>query len=157
MEVDSLATRAELVGMKVSHLWRGCGSAIFFEFGELSRSKAVRCDGSLGNPMGEITIGIEWSWRIENATSIICGSWSEEGLWAPAFDLVRKSHVTALSIFGRIPEIDLALADNPHLVSFMIAEGQPEWHLADRRSTSHTYLSVRNGVLFESAGTVPRD
>ena len=107
--------------------------------------------------MGEITIGIEWSWRVENATSIICGSWSEEELWAPAFDVIRKSHVTALSIFSRIPEIDLTLADNLHLVSFMTAEGQPEWHLADRRSTSHTYLSVRDGVLFESDGTVTRD
>jgi hypothetical protein len=114
-------------------------------------------NGSPGIPMGEITVGIEWSWRIENATSIICGSWSEEELWGPAFDLIRKSHVTALSIFGRIPEIDLGLGDNLHLVSFMTAEGQPEWHLANRRSTSHTYLSVRDGVLFESDGSVPRD
>jgi hypothetical protein len=107
MEVDSLTTRqmpplstfnrigAELVGMKVSHLWRGYGSAIFLEFGNLSPGSARR-DGSPGNPMGEITIGIEWSWRIENATSIICGSWSEEELWAPAFDLIRKSCDRAL-------------------------------------------------------------
>ena len=67
--------RIALVGMEVAHLWRGHGSAIFLEFGTLSPG-SVRRDGSPGNPMGEITIGIEWSWRIENANSIVCGSWS---------------------------------------------------------------------------------
>jgi hypothetical protein len=146
----------ELVGMKVGHLWRGYGSAIFLEFGALSPGR-VRRDGSPGNPRGELTLGIEWSWRVENAESIICGSWSEEELWEPAFQLVRSSSVSGLSIFGRIPEIDLALADGLHLVSFMTAEGQPEWSLADRRSTPHVWLTVRKGILFESDGTVPRD
>lgn len=147
---------SELVGMKVGHLWKGYGSAIFLEFGELSPGK-VRHDGSPGNPIGEISIGIEWSWRIEDATSIICGSWSEEELWEPAFDLVRNAHVTGLSLFGRIPEIDLALTEDRHLVSFMTAEGQPEWSLADLRSAPHTWLTVRNGVLLESDGNIPRD
>lgn len=147
---------ADLVGVKVGHLWRGYGSAIFLEFGSLTAGR-IRRDGSPGNPVGELTIGIEWSWRIENAESIICGSWSEEELWEPAFERVRHSTLTSLSTFGRLPEIDLAFADGLHLVSFMTAEGQPEWSLADRRSTPHTWLTVRNGILFESDGTVPRD
>src|SRR5687767_6475671 len=92
----------DLVGMTVSHLWRGYGSAIFLEFGALSPG-SVRRDGTPGNPIGEIAIGIEWSWRIEEETSIICGSWSKEELCEPAFDLIRNAQVTGLSLFGRIP------------------------------------------------------
>jgi hypothetical protein len=143
---------ADLVGMKVSSLWRGYGSAIFVEFGALSPGR-VRRDGSPGNPIGELAVGIEWSWRIEDAMSIICGSWSEEELWEPAFELVRGSRVTGLTLFGRLPEIDLALTDDRHLLSFATAEGQPEWSFADRRSSPHIWLSVRDGLLFESDGT----
>jgi hypothetical protein len=146
----------DLVGMKVSHLWRGYGSAIFLEFGALSPSGMVRRDGSPGNPRGEITIGIEWSWRIEAAISVVCGSWSEEDLWEPAFDLVRNSSVKALSIIGRLPEIDLALSDGRHLLSFMTAEGDPEWSLIDRRSGSVISVSVRDGLLFKSDETAQR-
>jgi hypothetical protein len=148
---------SDIVGMKVGHLWRGYGSAIFLEFGALSTSGIVRRDGSPGNPSGEITVGIEWSWRIEDATSVICGSWCEEDLWEPAFDLVRHSSVRALSMFGRLPEIDLALTDGRHLLSFMTAEGEPAWSLIDRRSEPVISLSVRDGVLFQTDETVQRD
>lgn len=143
---------ADIVGMDVGCLWRGYGSAIFLEFGALSPGR-VRRDGSPGNPIGELTICIEWSWRIEDAKAIICGSWSEEELWEPAFDLVRGSRVTSLNLFGRLPEIDLALSDNRHLLSFATAEGQPAWWVAGRRSSPHVWLSVRDGLLFESDGT----
>jgi len=147
---------ADLVGMKVGHLWRGYGSAIFLELGALSLGRARR-DGSPGNPVGELTIAIQWSWRIENATSIVCGSWSEEDLWEPAFQLVRNSSVSGLSTFGRIPEVDLALTDGLHLTSFMTAEGQPAWSLTDRRAKPHIWVIVRDGVLFAGDGTGPRD
>jgi hypothetical protein len=143
-----------LVGMKVSHLWRGYGSAIFLEFGDLTPN--VRHDGSPGNPEGELAIGIEWSWRIEHTTSVICGSWSKEEHWERTFNRIRKSQVTALSLFGRLPEIDLALTGNLHLLSFTTTTGQPEWSLADRRSRPHIWLDVQNGVLFEREETEPR-
>ena len=143
---------ADLAGMNVGHLWRGYGSAIFLEFGALSPAR-IRRDGSLGPPRGELTISIEWSWRIEDATSIICGSWSEEELWEPAFDLIRGSRVNGLTLFGRLPEINLALTDNRHLLTFSTAEGQPQWTVSDRRSAPEVWLSVRDGALFESDGT----
>lgn len=147
----------QLVGMKVSHLWRGYGSAIFLEFGSLSPSRTVRRDGSPGNPRGQIGIGIEWSWRIENAASIVCGSWSEEELWEPAFDTIRNSRVRALTLFGRLPEIDLMLEDGHHLVSFATSEGQPAWSLGDRRTSPHIWFEVRGGVLFKGDGSAHGD
>lgn len=146
---------SDLVGMRVGHLWRGYGSAIFLEFGALSPGR-VRRDGSPGNAIGELTLSIEWSWRIEDATSIVCGSWSEDELWCPAFKLIRDSPVVGLTLFGRLPEIDLELTNTIHLLSFATAEGQPEWHLCDRRSTPQTWLSVRDGVLCEDDGAEVR-
>ncbi len=144
----------DLVGMKVSHLWRGYGSTIFLEFGALAPGK-VRRDGSAGNPVGEIMLSVEWSWRIEDETSIICGSWSEDDVWERSFNRLRDAAVSRLSMVGRLPEIDLELTSGHHFVSFMTADGQPEWSLVDRRSTPHTWLSVRDGLLFEDDGTAP--
>jgi len=52
-----------LVGKPISHVWRGYGSALFIGFGSL-RSIAKR-DGSSSNPEGDVSLGGEWSWRIE--------------------------------------------------------------------------------------------
>ena len=64
-----------LLGLPVTHIWRGAGSAIFLEFGELHPT--TWRDGSTGNPKGEWAIMIEWSWRVEGRKSILCGSWSD--------------------------------------------------------------------------------
>jgi hypothetical protein len=90
---------------------------------------------------------IEWSWRIENAVSILCGSWSEEPLWEPTFDLLRKKSVVELSLFGRLPEISIALTDGFHVSSFMTAEGDPSWTLFDRRAGTVKWLNTRDGSL----------
>ena len=76
---------AATFGMPVSHSWRGYGSALFLEFGNLTAqlrndgSPWLRKDGSALHPNGEVTLMIEWSWRIEDEHSIICGSWSDDG------------------------------------------------------------------------------
>lgn len=90
---------------------------------------------------------IEWSWRIEDSTSILCGSWSEEPLWETTFDLVRNKSLSELSIVGRLPEIVVALSDNLFVSSFMTAEGDPAWALFDRREAILRILSVRQGRL----------
>ena len=124
--------RDGLVGLPLSHLWRGYGSAIFLEFGRLT--PRVRPSGEAGNnPHGEFGLMIQWSWRIENMTSILCGSWSEETLWEPTFDLLRNKTVVDTSMVGRLPEISLALTDGLYVSSFMTAEGDPGWTLFDRR------------------------
>lgn len=86
--------RDGLIGLPLSHLWRGYGSAIFLEFGHLT--PRTRRSGEAGNPCGEFGLMIEWSWRIENIVSILCGSWSEEPLWMPTFDLLRNKTVIGL-------------------------------------------------------------
>jgi len=121
----------DLRGMELTHFWRGHGSAIFMEFGTLSPRR--RLDGSLGNAQGEISLMIQWSWRIENSTSITCGSWSDEKLWEAIFKRLVGSKALGLTIFGRLPEVDLEVEKNQHVVSFSTTDGQPQWSLFDRR------------------------
>ncbi|MEO0910523.1 MAG: hypothetical protein AAFX96_09375 [Pseudomonadota bacterium] len=148
MDADAVLAnmRTGLVGMPLSLLWQGYGSAIFLEFGSLTPA-GKRRDGAERNPTGEFSIGIEWSWRIESQSSIVCGSWSEEGEWQPAFDLIRNTHLSALNTYSRLPELDLHFANGYHLLSFNTSEGQPDWFLIDRRLEESITLIVDNGHL----------
>jgi hypothetical protein len=90
---------------------------------------------------------IQWSWRIENTQSILCGSWSEESLWGTTFDLLRNREVVELSTIGILPEIVVAVTGSFYVSSFMTAEGNPEWSLFDRRGVTLRTLSVEDGRL----------
>jgi hypothetical protein len=115
------------------------------EFGRLT--PRTRRSGKAGNPQGELGLMIQWSWRIENAVSILCGSWSEEPLWGPTFDLLGNKVVVGLSVVGRLPEIVVGLTEGLYVSSFMTAEGDPQWSLFDRRSGTVRWLCVRDGSL----------
>jgi hypothetical protein len=58
-----------LKGARISHVWRGYGSALFVECGLLSDSQVRRKDGSSGNPKGRWSIGLDCDWRIEAENS----------------------------------------------------------------------------------------
>ena len=117
--------------MRVSQIWRGHGSALFVELGQLT--PRTRRDGGVAAPEGEIGVMIEWSWRIEKARSILCGSWSDEHLWQAAFDQLIGRDVATIEVFGRVPELCVAFSGDFHLASFMTAAGDPAWTLFDRR------------------------
>jgi hypothetical protein len=134
-----------LTGLPLSHIWVGHGSAAFFEFGTLRPSKITRKDGTGGNPTGEMTLMIEWSWRIEGARSILCGSWSEAARWHKTFPRLLQATVTAFAPFGRLREIEASLSNGMRIVSFSTVEGGPQWALFHR--SSHSWLTVRRGAL----------
>ncbi|KRE16845.1 hypothetical protein ASE63_14035 [Bosea sp. Root381] len=92
---------------------------------------------------------VEWSWRIENERSIVCGSWSDEVLWEPNFARLVGQRVDDIRTFGRLPEIQLSLSGGFHIASFMTAEGDPEWTLFDRRGPKTITVSCRSGVVAE--------
>jgi hypothetical protein len=144
---DFPAFVSPLIGLQLNHIWRGHGSALFLEFGELS--SRLKRDGSVANPQGLWSLMIEWSWRIENASSILCGSWSDEALWRPAFSDLLGCMVLHVKTFGRLPEIEIGLSNELNVLSFMTAEGYPAWTLFDRRKPQAQWISVeRAGLCF---------
>ena len=130
-----------LIGLPVSHVWQGYGSAIFLEFGELQ--PRVRRNRTLGNPEGEYTLGIEWSWRIEGKRRIWCGSWSESVKWPGVFARLKGAKVDSVRLYGRLPEIEMTFSNGLHLLSMMTAEGDPEWALTKREGRDSVSIHVR--------------
>jgi hypothetical protein len=136
--------RRALVGLKVSRVWRGHGSAILLEFGALELHPLVR--SRRRSYKGEITLMIEWSWRVESARKIIGGSWSDPSEWPALFRRIVGSRVTDIATFGRLPEITVTTSKGLFLSSFMTADGQPAWALLSR-SPGLASLSVESGEL----------
>ncbi|PSJ38851.1 hypothetical protein [Allosphingosinicella deserti] len=142
-----------LSGQPVSYVWRGYGSAVFIEFGKLT-PRANR-DGSPGHPKGEVSLGVKWSWRIEDETGILCGSWSDEEIWEGSLARLRDRRVKGLALFSRLPEVELVTEDDTHFLSFSTTEGQPQWHLVDRRTDPALWFTVRAGQLHLGDGSEP--
>ena len=144
---------ASLIGLPISHVWRGYGSALFIEFGKLH--PVAKRDGSLGNPEGEVSLGVEWSWRIEDQRAIRCGSWSEEDLWERAFDTLRNTRIARCELFGVLPEVTITTDVGIRFLSFSTTDGQPQWYLVDRRDGPSRWFSVREGRLHLGDGSEP--
>jgi len=151
-EPDFISFSSSLIGLPVSHIWRGYGSAIFLEFGALA-PRRIRSDGSPGNPRGEWTLGIEWSWRIEGKRRIWCGSWSDEKRWPGAFARLIGANVKSVSLYGRLREISVNLSNGLYVLSMMTAEGDPEWGLTHHLGGDSTSICVKAGRL--QIGTRP--
>jgi hypothetical protein len=134
-----------MVGLPVSRVWQGYGSAIFLEFGRLQ--SALKHDGQPGSPRGEYTLMIEWSWRIEGKRRIWCGSWSDGARWPRVFSRLQGQTVTMVSLFGRLPEIEIRFSNGLHLLSMMTTDSDPGWALIERKDGSSKSIDVVAGRL----------
>lgn len=94
---------------------------------------------------------IEWSWRIEDNDSILCGSWSDEKGWEQVFKSLIGRTVQDVSIYGRLPELSISFTGNLYVASFMTAEGQPAWTIFGGSIGQHSSgcIAVRNGRIYE--------
>lgn len=134
-----------LVGLQLRHIWRGYGSAIFLEIGDLTYS--LRKDGTQSNPKGEIALEAECGWRIEDDRSIICGSWSDDRCQEHACDRLRGCSIKKCELFGILPEVIITTHNRIRFITFSTTEGQPQWGLVDRRCHLDHWFTVRNGRL----------
>jgi hypothetical protein len=126
-----------LVGQIVSSAWRGAGTAIFVEVGPLAEGPS-----RTRHPRGKVgSIGIEWSWRVEDGHRILLGSFSEDQWINELPGLLKGLNIRGISFFGMLPEIEVQLSDGTKLVSFSTVEGDPQWSIRIGKS----WLSVRSG------------
>ena len=56
--------------MPVSLAWKGYGSAVFLELGQLLPPEGERAR----HERGEACLAIEWDWRVEKTSSVLFGS-----------------------------------------------------------------------------------
>lgn len=135
----------QLDGMPVAHTWKSVGSCIFLDLGKLQE----RSFGRKQFMVGEVTITIEWNWRIENAGQIVFGS-SNSG---PAIEngikrLIGQS-ITSINIEGEIPELVIRFSNGDLLRSMAMLSGNPQWSI---RQIDKTYISWVNGKAIRRNG-----
>jgi hypothetical protein len=121
-------------GKRITRAWQGSGSAIFLEAGELTDDK------------GELTIMIEWSWRIENLNKIIFGSFSEPKDIPIQLENLKGLTIKSIFFQSRLPEVVVELSGNTWVCSFSTVEGDPEWALI---TPGKTLLSSNGSLGFE--------
>lgn len=127
-----------IVGLPITHSWRGAGSALFLELGRLHLVRRGL------DPMGVATVMIEWSWRVERVRSIEVGSWSTERRMDAGIANLAGPSISEVSVTGRLPELVIALSDGRYVHSFMTADGQPSWVLF---LPDGSWLTVERGRL----------
>jgi len=119
----------------INHVWRGAGTAIFLEIGSLDLD-------SRRNPKGELTISVEWSWRIEGPNNILLGSFNEDEEIYKAIDILKGRKILTIEFFGRLKEIQLELEGEIWFSSFATVEGSPEWAACNNKNE---WLYYRKG------------
>lgn len=131
-----------ILGLPLSWVWRGYGSAIFLEIGELTlEKKKHREDKEQISYTGKYGIMIEWSWRVENPKSIYFGSWSTDRLINNRLAKLKDRTIESIEVEGRLPELVIKLSGGLWVHSFATAEGQTQWCLfLDRNKSSHQWL-----------------
>ena len=115
-----------IVGMRVSRVWRGAGTALFLEFGALRKERQP--DGRV-SLKGAATAMIQWSWRVERLRSIWFGSFSGVRRIENQMQRLVGLRVVSVSTLGRLPELIVELSHATWVHSFSTVEGQPEWTL----------------------------
>lgn len=134
-----------LIGMPISHTWRGAGSAIFLELGALTtHTRTSRSRGEYTYHEGEVGLMLEWSWRVESPRAIQFGSWSTNPQMTRGVASLQGHTVVEVELEGRLPELVLSLDRNRWLHTFMTAEGQPAWAI---RLQDQAWLGVNRGHL----------
>ena len=149
-EADFERLVSPLVGLPITHAWRGYGSAIFFELGPLKR---VRRDRRPGHSLkGVATVMLEGNWRIERRQSIEFGADSSDRRITNRLRKTKRLLVESVTLEGRLPELRIGLSEGRWVSSFMTFEGQPRWVLF---LPDTSWLCVSRGrVIREAAAPV---
>ena len=118
-----------VAGQIVASVWRGAGTAIFFEIGEV--------DDSVKPPTGEYGVAIEWSWRVEEGRSILVGSFNNDEEIESVKSLLTGQSIEFVELYGEIPELCVKSSSGRRLLSFATANGDPEWSVRSNGTTVH--------------------
>ena len=142
-----------LVGLPITHIWQGHGTALFLEFGDLAES--YRSDGTVGNPKGEISVDLQFDWRVESGHKIVCGSGGNSEIWDFHFKSMIGSTTLDLSVTGVIPELCLDLSNGYRVITCALDEDGPHWALMDNRQSGGICISATEGRIVVEDGLTP--
>ncbi len=139
-----------LAGMKVSLTWKGYGSALFLELGELQPLEYP----SQNYCSGEACISPGFEWRIEKTKRIICGSSNSLPNIEKGIKFVQGLIVKAIQLGGKLPELIISFSDGYRLRTMSMTSGEPMWGI---RCKDGKRLSFDKGSLVQTWGNEPPD
>lgn len=131
---EALSFVSPYLGKTINRVSQGHGSAIFLEIGELTDGK------------GELTIMIEWSWRVEGESQIKFGSFSKPEEFPNLLSSLVGLTVKNISFQSRLPELVVQFTESVWLCSFSTVDGDPEWALI---TPEKTLLSSAGNLAYE--------
>jgi hypothetical protein len=114
-----------LVGLTVGLTWKGYGSAIFLELGQLTPIESKRRH----HAAGEACISVEWDWRVEHDASVLYGSSNTGPQIERGIAGLRGSAIEGVSVAGRVPELTVSFSNGHCLRSMVMVTGEPKWSI----------------------------
>src|SRR5665213_2331322 len=124
LSVEDFQTLVQpLVGLTVSLPWKGYGSAIFLELGELAPLNSKRRHHNAG----EANISVQCDWRVESESTVIYGSSMSGNKITSGIDTLKGKTIQSLLVVGQIPELIVQFSNGHSLRSMVMAAGDPEW------------------------------
>jgi hypothetical protein len=133
-----------LLSMPVSLPWKGYGSAIFLELGELSMPQERR-----RHEEGEACVTIRWDWRIESGIEVLCGSSNSGPEIETGIRLLREARVEEISVSGAVRELALSFSRGQCLKSMVMVSGEPQWSI---RLGKEKWIFSEKGRLYFGDG-----
>jgi len=134
-----------LVGLPVSMPWKGYGSAIFLELGNLVQPKRSR-----HHPNGEANISIEWDWRVEEGSTVKYGSSNSRPDIKCGIEGLRGVSIEEILIHGQVPELLIQFSNAQRLVSSVMVTGDPAWSI---KLPDANWVSCVGGVVYVGDGS----
>lgn len=133
-----------LINKPVSCVWFSDYSALYLECGALSPGR-LRRDGSVGNPVGEITVYLGFEWLIKQDGSLF----KSDTRPVPIQSIVgRLSGVIIISggLCAKRKNLELVFTQSSNLATLSIDANNPEWSVSFNAPLLG-HLSICNGKL----------
>jgi hypothetical protein len=139
-----------LLDLPVSRPWRGYGSFVSLQLGEL-RQEPLGKTGKFGS-FGEASVFIEWDWRIEDNSGIVCGTSDSIPKTETCVAALLGVRVTDLTVEGILPELTVSFSNGQRLRSMAMVSGDPQWHI---KLLDSTYVCCEASRLVQTSGDEP--
>lgn len=113
-----------LLGLEISLAWKGWGSAVFLELGELTPPGETQ-----RYQRGEITIHLGWEWRLEAEHQILLGCANSSPQIEKFFPRLKGDKIVGITMAPDVPELTIYLSSEARLKTMTTARGYPGWYI----------------------------
>src|SRR5262245_10829694 len=145
--VDEFAKLVQpLVGLTVALPWKGAGSAIFLELGQLTPVESSRRH----HAAGVACISVEWDWRVEHKSSVLYGSSNTGPRIERGIAGLQGVTIESVSVAGKLPEVIVSFSNGQVLRSMVMDTGDPQWSI---RLLDGRYVFARGGEVLLGEGS----